>query len=67
MIVCHLPDHLERARDDLPTFWGEQYEADFGSDWLYGENLKSRPPSTPLLTPDAAADTIVPYTDRQLM
>jgi hypothetical protein len=43
------------------------YEADFGSDWLYGENLKSRPPSTPLLTHDAAADTIVPHTDRQLI
>jgi hypothetical protein len=54
-------------RDDPPTFWGELYEADFGSDWLYGENRKSRPPSTPLLADAAAAATIVPYTDRQLM
>ena len=38
----------------------ELYEADFGSDWPYGENLKGRPPSIPLLTHDAAADTIVP-------
>ena len=54
-------------RDDSPTYWDELYEADFGSDWFYGENLKSRPPSTPVLTHDAAADTIVPYTDRQLI
>ena len=52
-----------------PTHWGELlYEVDFGSDWLYGENLKTRPPSsTPLLIDAAAAATTVPYTDRQLM
>ena len=33
-------------RDDPLAYWGEVYEEDdFGSDWLYGENLKSRPPS----------------------
>ena len=52
-------------RDDEPTYWDELYEADFGSDWLYGETLRSRPSSTPLLTHDAAADTTVPHTDRQ--
>ena len=52
-------------RDDPPTYWDELYEVDF--DWLYRENLKSRPPSTPALTHDTAADDIVSYTDRQLI
>ena len=42
----------------LGLFLGELYKADFGSDWLDGKNLNSRP--TIIIPHDVAADTIVP-------